>query len=66
MYDTLTGTWSEKASLSSDRARFGYFSIGNNGYIVGGLTDNGVVTDKVESYNPTTNTWTTKASLPIK
>ena len=34
--------------------------------MVGGLTDDGVITDKVESYDPATNTWTTKASLPIK
>jgi N-acetylneuraminic acid mutarotase len=38
--------------------------IGGNVYVVGGVTNTAVVT-KNQVYNPVTNTWSSKTTLPV-
>jgi N-acetylneuraminic acid mutarotase len=38
--------------------------VGGKVYVVGGVTDTAVVT-KNQVYNPVTNTWSSKAALPV-
>jgi N-acetylneuraminic acid mutarotase len=68
-YDPTTNTWTAKANLP--RARIGHASSVVNGqiYVFGGFNPAsslpGGFVDKVDVYNPATNTWTTRnADLP--
>jgi hypothetical protein len=66
-YDITDGTWSYK-EVKGDIYNRAAFSIGNFGYAVGGTRFNGDETfakADVDQYNPTTDSWTPKASLPI-
>jgi hypothetical protein len=65
-------TWSTRANMPSDRwfvttATFPDRVGGASLYVIGGSTSNSdpyAPLGKVQVYNPATNTWTTKASLP--
>ena len=64
-YSTDTDTWTQTANYpKQSKQRSVGFSMGNNGYIIGG--DNGVVTDKKElySYDPSSDSWTLRQSYP--
>ena len=66
-YDPATDTWTTRASMPSDRSYLGVAAIGGILYAVGGLAGSGVfatVDSTVDAYDPTTDTWTTKAPLP--
>jgi hypothetical protein len=62
--------WRKRANLSGvGRNMAEGFSIGNKGYIVAGKTDlpypyDDVYNKALFEYNPSANTWTTKASFP--
>jgi N-acetylneuraminic acid mutarotase len=66
-FDPAANTWSALAPMSAPR-RFLAAAAASNGklYAVGGETVSGVATTvgTVEEYDPATNTWTTKASMP--
>jgi len=69
-YNPSTNAWSADASLPTARdflaAAAGPCPSGQAGtciYAIGGLTNTGI-TAAVESYNPTTNAWSTDAALP--
>jgi N-acetylneuraminic acid mutarotase len=62
-------TWSTRANMPSDRwyiatATFPDGIGGASLYAIGGSNATGAPLGKVQVYNPATNTWTTKASLP--
>lgn len=63
-YDTLTNTWSTKASYPIKIDAMCSFAINGLGYCVGGQNSLDYTPTLVEkavySYNPTTNTWTKK------
>jgi N-acetylneuraminic acid mutarotase len=67
-YDPATNTWTTKASMPTARTGLGVAAINGVLYAVGGdvgccyQPSNMVAT--VEAYDPATNTWTTKASMP--
>ena len=66
-YNPATNSWSTKANMIS--VRVGAFSGVLNGllYVAGGTSGSGSGTiglSTVESYNPATNTWTARGSLP--
>ena len=70
-YDPASGKWTPKASLPTGEQRSWAtgFSIGDKGYIATGRVANDVnyqsfVNDFWE-YNPATNTWTERASIPF-
>jgi hypothetical protein len=66
-YDPATDTWTTKAPMPTARYGMGVGVVNGLLYAVGGyglppLPNTQVAT--VEAYDPTTDTWTTKASLP--
>ena len=69
-YDPATNKWTEKASLpvSAARTEAVGFSIGNKGYIGTGYVignDNMDNLNDFWEYDPATDNWTGKASLPV-
>ena len=56
-------TWAGRASMAKARSAFALTSRGNLIYAIGGKS-NGTILASVEAYNPTSNTWTSKAALP--
>jgi|SRR5579872_1207175 len=67
-YNVATNTWTQKASMPTPRYDLGVGFLNGILYAVGGV-QRGPVTPTfgtiVEAYNPQTNTWTTKAPLPL-
>lgn len=64
---TPTSTWSTAAPLPAGRSHMGYVEIGGKILAIGGQTGNdaGLTTHAtVFEYNPATDTWTSRASLP--
>lgn len=67
-YDPVTNMWTSKAAMPT--ARYGHAVGVVNGilYAVGGCSGSGFCgvgpLTTVEAYDPATNTWTTKASMP--
>ncbi|WP_128895707.1 Kelch repeat-containing protein [Longirhabdus pacifica] len=67
MYDPASDTWEFKASMPKPKQNFALSVVNNKIYVIGGhIPDDGVGLDAVstvEMYDPSTNTWTTKASM---
>ena len=67
-YDPSTNTWTEKASMPTPRFGCAVTVCENKIYVIGGQTAIGTAngyTNATEVYNPATNTWVTKAPIPI-
>lgn len=64
-FDTLVGAWSS-ISMANKRRDMGSTVIGNDIFLVGGFNDEAsAITNIVEYYNPSTNTYTRKKNFPI-
>lgn len=63
-YHASTDTWIQKNNLSQSRKDAGWFVISQKAYVVAGIVNNAVSNSCIE-YNPITDTWTNKASIPI-
>jgi N-acetylneuraminic acid mutarotase len=76
-YDPATSTWSTKVSMPTARTDLASGVISGKIYAIGGATDarsavlcslgggtNCGFFNKVEEYNPTTNSWSAKAPMP--
>jgi len=68
-YDPATDIWTEKTSIPTSRTRFGTAVYQNKIYCIGGLilSKNGTRTTLTginEVYDPSTDTWETKTSMP--
>ena len=76
-YDPNADIWTEKTAMLTPRANIGVCVYQNKIYCIGGTTSGGVneryithqfseinVTGLNEVYDPTTNTWETKSSMP--
>ncbi len=58
------GTWERVSDLSTPRYNMGVVVVADNRiYVMGGLDQNGP-SNKVEIYNPSTNTWITGSNMP--
>jgi N-acetylneuraminic acid mutarotase len=68
-YDPLTNTWNTKSPMSEGKYRMAVGVLNNKIYIAGGSfysSVNGwVATNKVEEYDPLTDTWTIKTPMPV-
>jgi len=68
-YDPATDTWTKKADIPTSRSDFDTAAVNGKIYAIGGVTGpyfGGTVLSTVEEYDPTTDTWTRKADMPIK
>jgi N-acetylneuraminic acid mutarotase len=68
-YDPTTNTWTTKAPMPTARSGFAIAVYGRKIYVMGGTTGDSNATSSgitgiTEVYDPATNTWTTKASMP--
>jgi N-acetylneuraminic acid mutarotase len=67
VYDPKTNTWSSKTPMPTHRHSFGISVFQNKIYCIGGATtikSDGYVTNVNEVYDPTTDTWENKTSMP--
>jgi N-acetylneuraminic acid mutarotase len=66
-YDPVNDTWQIMAPMSVSRCELGLATVNGKMYAIGGtnpiISPSGRL-DIVEEYDPSTNTWTTKASMP--
>src|SRR6476661_1516868 len=66
-YNPATDQWTARAAFpGGQHSAFGAFVLGGLGYVVGGYRFNsaGSNSDQLWAYDPTTDQWTQKASLP--
>jgi N-acetylneuraminic acid mutarotase len=67
-YDPATDNWVVKASMPTARCGLSASTINGKIYTFGGVTGNGTspdnITDVFEVYDPATDTWTVKNSMP--
>jgi N-acetylneuraminic acid mutarotase len=67
VYDSAADSWRTLPDLPTQRNHIGVAAVGGKIYVVGGRFEAGfesAQTDRVEMYDPITNTWTTRAPLP--
>ena len=70
MYNPTTNKWSERAAMPTARWFAASAVVDQTLYVIGGMTTLGdggsyVPVHVVEAYTPATNTWSTKAPLPV-
>lgn len=69
-YDPLTNTWTTKTPMPTPRIFFGIAVVENKIYVIGGDGGNWdageVLTNVNEVYDPSTDTWETRTSMPTK
>jgi len=65
IYAAKLASWSTLTSLPSARRGHGTAVASGLLYAVGGTNSAGAALKTVQVYNPSTNSWTTKASLPV-
>ena len=58
------GQWRRLAPLPSERSEVVAVALDGKVYVIGGLTPGGGTTDRVEAYDPGTDSWDEKAPLP--
>src|SRR5256885_13415526 len=65
-----TGTWTTKAPMPTPRSHLGVGEVNGILYAVGGFKNRTCCPDPfiatVEAYDPSTDTWTIKASMPTR
>ena len=59
-----SGAWVSRASMPTARRALTVASANGLVYAIGGANGSGTVLRTVQAYNPSSNKWTTKASLP--
>ncbi len=67
VYDPETNTWSSKTPMPTHRCSFGIAVVQNKIYCIGGATtikSDGYVTNVNEVYDPSTDTWENRTSMP--
>ena len=68
VYNPTSNAWTSKAPMPTARASFGLVACNNKIYAIGGVTpyenSDAPKTAANEEYNPATDTWQTKASMP--
>ena len=63
-FTTVLGSWTGRTSLPSARLTPAIGTANGLVYVMGGLNSAGTGLSSVATYNPGTNAWTTKASMP--
>jgi subtilisin family serine protease len=60
-----SSAWQSRTSMPSARRGLAVWAANNILYAIGGTNAAGTALRTVQAYNPGTNSWTTKASLPV-
>lgn len=68
-YDPATDTWTHKADMPTPRRQLIVVSVNNKIYAIGGVNFSSdpnslIYSYSTEEYNPATNTWISRASMP--
>lgn len=63
-FTTVLGSWAARAALPSARRRSAVAAANGLLYAIGGLNSAGTALRSVVAFNPSTNAWSTKASIP--
>jgi N-acetylneuraminic acid mutarotase len=63
--DTAPGTWTRLASMPSVRQEVAMGEAGGRIYVIGGFGDGLAASDLVEAYDPGTDRWGRRSSLPV-
>jgi len=63
-YDSTSNNWTSIASIDTGVYGAVGFSIGNKGYLFGGIYDDGRINRNLYEYDPNINTWTKKTVFP--
>jgi len=69
-YDPVTNQWTSKTSMPTSRSDFGIAVFQNKIYVIGGTIGSGLaegeslLTGVTEVYDPITDTWETRTSMP--
>jgi N-acetylneuraminic acid mutarotase len=63
--DTVPGTWARLASMPSVRQEVAAAEAGGRIYVIGGFGESFAASDLVEAYDPGTDRWERRASLPV-
>jgi len=71
LYVYQNGMWQQRAPMPTARAYFGAAVVNGRFYAIGGqvperTTITPSATDRVEAYDPVTNTWEVRANLPLR
>lgn len=67
VYDIYSDTWSTKTDMPTPRSSFSIFAYQNKIYCIGGITgevDNYQLTGITEIYDPISDSWESKTSMP--
>ncbi|WP_193774783.1 S8 family serine peptidase [Vallitalea guaymasensis] len=64
-YDPAINSWKRKSDTLSYRKDAKAISYDNKIYLIGGYDENNDVSNKVEVYNPITDTWIEKSNVPL-
>jgi len=71
-YDPVTNEWTSKTSMPTARSDFGIAVYQNKIYVIGGTIGSGIavgeslLTGVTEVYDPATDTWETRTSMPTQ
>jgi N-acetylneuraminic acid mutarotase len=65
VYDPVTDTWTNKASMPTARLNLRANAINGKIYLIGGIPTPDIGRTLNEVYDPASDTWTTKAPIPI-
>ena len=63
--DSSEGRWTTKAPMPTARYGFAAAVVNNKIYAIGGYTDQGLITNLNEEYDPASNSWTTKTPMTV-
>lgn len=66
VFNTSTGTWSRARNLPKALKQASVVAVGGKLWVFGGRDPNNNGLKTTYLYNPATNTWTSKASMPLK
>ena len=66
IFDTTTGAWTRGRNLPKALAQPSVVSVSNKVYVIGGRDPNNTGLKTTYVYDPATNLWQTKASMPLK
>ncbi len=64
MYDVATDTWTTKSPPTHIHVGGTLVDVAGHPFLLGGTTNNGVISTLMEEYSPDTNQWTVRTTLP--